>query len=250
MKRTTLILTLFLALLLLTGCGGEKPPALTATAAYFATANAALTQVAEPTATPQPTWTASPTATLWTTKTPSPAVYTLTPEGSQPSATRGVPCNDATFLTDVTIPDNTVLDPGESFTKTWRLRNDGSCAWTTDYTVALVSGDALDGEAVPLPNTVPVNQTVDVSVALKAPLEAGTYTGNWTIRNENGGSFGDLFFVTIQVNVSATATAPASSTPEPSPSNPATLSPTPEPADTASPTPTPEPESTPTTDPA
>ncbi|MFO8035725.1 MAG: hypothetical protein R6U57_03755 [Anaerolineales bacterium] len=59
--------------------------------------------------------------------------------------------------------------------------------------MALVSGDALDGEAVPLPNTMTINQMIDVSVALKVPLEAGTYTENCTIRNENGALLATYF---------------------------------------------------------
>ena len=35
----------------------------------------------------------------------------------------------AAFLGDVTIPDNTITAPGGAFIKTWRLRNDGNCAW-------------------------------------------------------------------------------------------------------------------------
>jgi hypothetical protein len=35
----------------------------------------------------------------------------------------------ATFLQDLAIADNTALPPSEPFTKSWRLRNDGSCVW-------------------------------------------------------------------------------------------------------------------------
>ena len=49
------------------------------------------------------------------TATPSPEDV-QTPSDIQASET----CTDsAAFVTDVTIPDNTNLDPGKSFTKTW-----------------------------------------------------------------------------------------------------------------------------------
>ena len=45
-------------------------------------------------------------------------------------------CTDrAQFVTDVTVPDGTKYDPGATFTKTWRLRNVGTCTWTTAYTM-------------------------------------------------------------------------------------------------------------------
>ena len=52
----------------------------------------------------------------------------------------------ATFLADVTIPDNTVIPPGTSFVKTWKLRNDGNCAWgpgTTVDSMMLVGGTTM-----------------------------------------------------------------------------------------------------------
>lgn len=240
MKRNAFWLVISLILLLAAGCRGQDQASLTATAEFMATAEAALTQVAQPSPTLQPTWTASPTATPWEETTPTPAVFTLTPIAGQPSSTVGVPCDDAAFITDVTIPDDTELNPGESFTKTWRVRNDGSCAWTAEYSVAFVSGDRMGGEATALDQTVPVNQTADVSVDLKAPLEAGTYTGNWTIRNANGVSFGDLFYVRIVVPESATATF----TPQPATATP-TASATPEASSTPAPTDTPAPTNTP-----
>ncbi|MCJ7513005.1 MAG: NBR1-Ig-like domain-containing protein [Anaerolineales bacterium] len=77
---------------------------------------------------------------------------------------------------------------GASFTKTWRLKNVGTCTWTSGYELIFDSGDrrsapdslTLTGGAVPL------GETVDVSVGLKAPGEAGTYQGYFKIRNPSG----------------------------------------------------------------
>ena len=38
------------------------------------------------------------------------------------------PCNNAVFVSE-TVPDGTEYDVGESFTKTWRLKNVGTCTW-------------------------------------------------------------------------------------------------------------------------
>ena len=41
-------------------------------------------------------------------------------------------CDWMAFVTDVTIPDGTVLQPNETFVKTWRIKNIGTCAWNTN----------------------------------------------------------------------------------------------------------------------
>jgi len=39
-------------------------------------------------------------------------------------------CDRAQFISDVTVPDGTTFAPGATFTKTWRLKNSGTCTWT------------------------------------------------------------------------------------------------------------------------
>ncbi len=131
------------------------------------------------TETPQP-----PSAT----DTPS---ITLTPTGPSPTpGTAG--CTDrASFVSDVTIPDDTNIAANASFTKTWRLRNNGTCTWTSSYALVFDSGNNMSGPAsVPLPGNVAPNQTVDLSVTLRGPATNGTYRGNWKLRNAQGVLFG------------------------------------------------------------
>ena len=82
-------------------------------------------------------------------------------------------CDRAQFIADVTVPDGTNVLPGLTFAKTWRLKNIGTCTWTTSYTLVFASGDALGGSSVNLPSTVVPGQTVDVSVSLTAPEHSG-----------------------------------------------------------------------------
>jgi hypothetical protein len=108
-----------------------------------------------------------------------------------PTATQGE-CDQAGFEKDVTIPDNTVLSPGEQFTKTWRLRNDGTCTWNSSYALVFDRGDAMGGpaSATLTSNPIPPGETVDVSIVLIAPETAGTYQGYWKLRNPAGQVFG------------------------------------------------------------
>ena len=121
-----------------------------------------------------------------------------------PSATFG-PCNRADFVSDVTVPDNTVFAPGAAFTKTWRLRNTGACTWTTSYAVVFVDGDPLGGATANLAAPVEPGQQVDITVNLVAPGTPGTYKANWKLRSESAELFGlgkdgdSSFWVQIEV---------------------------------------------------
>jgi hypothetical protein len=113
------------------------------------------------------------------------------PAATAPSGTADEVCDRARFVQDVSVPDNTLYAPGTAFTKTWRLRNSGTCTWTTAYRAVFDSGDAMSAPAgVNLPQTVPPGETVDVSVAMIAPSENRGYTGYWMLENAAGNRFG------------------------------------------------------------
>jgi Ig-like domain from next to BRCA1 gene len=148
--------------------------------------------------------------------TPAPAADTPVPTNTQvpPSPTSGTAgCTDkATFVTDVTVPDNTYLDSGASFTKTWRLQNVGTCTWNTGYALVFDSGNAMGGPgSVSLPASVAPNATIDLSINLTAPTSNGNYKGNYKLRNDKGIVFGiganaDVAFWVL-INVGPTPTA-------------------------------------------
>ena len=121
-----------------------------------------------------------------------------------PTPTPKTYCDWAAFVKDVTIPDGTALKTGETFVKTWRLRNRGTCTWTPDYALVFSSSAQMgDTVAVKIPDTVPPGAKVDVSVALTAPSAPGDYRGYWMLRNASGTLFGlgeyanKAFFVDI-----------------------------------------------------
>lgn len=145
---------------------------------------------------PTSTATTAPTATYTPTTTP-----TSTPVGTPGSCT-----DQAKFVDDVTIPDNSQMLPAQDFIKTWRLQNTGTCTWTDQYALIFVSGDQMSGTSpLPLTGLTAPGNTVDVSVNLKAPGSVGTYQGNWELRNPNSVNFGtgnnasQPFYVLIDV---------------------------------------------------
>jgi len=142
------------------------------------------------------------------TVTPLPATPTSVPATNTPppTATKVSYCDWVAFVKDVTIPDGTKLSPGETFTKTWRLQNRGTCTWTPDYMLVFVNGDQMGSTtAVRLPSNVAPSQTVDVSVTLTAPDKRRNYVSYWMLRNPSGlvFGFGDnanrAFYVDINV---------------------------------------------------
>lgn len=201
-KLSRLVSTILFLALVLSACnlpgsstqeengGGNASAVLTAAAQ---TVEASLTQTAAQN---------TPTVAVLPTSTIAPPTVTLAaafPTNSVPAATATQDCNNADFVTDVTIPDGTILDPNESFTKTWRLKNAGTCSWTPSYAVVFSSGDSMSGPATQaLAGNVDPGQTMDISVDLKAPATGGDYTGYWKLRNAAGVTFA-TFYVTIKV---------------------------------------------------
>ncbi len=146
-----------------------------------------------------------------------PPVARVTPAGTaQPTATP-VPPTDTPlsgtgpggcvlkeeYVADVTIPDYTVLAPGASFVKTWRVKNSGTCTWDATYQMVFSDGDQMSGPAGVNINATAPNDSVEVSVNLTAPTTPGTYTGRWRVKASNGVIFGG---VTVVIVVPATPT--------------------------------------------
>ena len=143
------------------------------------------------------------------TVTPGVVPATLTPipiltNTPFPSATSN--CNVMQFVTDVTYADDSVLAPGQNFTKTWRIKNVGTCAWTPSYAVVFSNGNSMNGPSTQaLAGNVNPGQTLDVSVNLTAPASPDTYRGDWKIRDASGVLFG-AFYVKIKVQNAVTPT--------------------------------------------
>ena len=97
----------------------------------------------------------------------------------------------ASFVSDVTIADGTYVAPGSTFIKTWRIRNNGTTTWTTNYRLVFVSGTQMASQSsVNLPYNVAPGQTVDISVQMTAPTASGSYKSSWKLVNESGTQFG------------------------------------------------------------
>ena len=129
---------------------------------------------------PPPTVTGTP-PTATPSKTPAPVTPTVPPSA----------CDKVQFVSDVNFPDGTVVQPGAQFTKTWRLKNIGSCKWTTSYQIVFFSGEKMSAaSSASFTREVAVGETVDISMNMVAPTAAGSYRGYWMFKNASGALFG------------------------------------------------------------
>lgn len=100
-------------------------------------------------------------------------------------------CDVAAFISDVTYPDGSSVGMGVAFTKIWRIRNVGTCTWTPSYSLVFESGERFGAQSsVALPGNVAPGQSIDISIQLVAPNQAGRFKGFWRLRNPSGVLFG------------------------------------------------------------
>ena len=193
--KTKIFASTLLTLSLLTSCGvGSTEPTPTAVDIGAIQTSVVETVVAEITQTaaaftPTPTATQAATATLESTQSP-------TPNGSATP----IPCDDLEFVSDSSVPDGTQMTAGQEFVKTWKVKNIGTCTWTTGYNLINADyGEDMDGKTTALTVAVLPNAEAEISITLKAPSQPGTYSGYWRMANNNGFPFGKVLTVVIIV---------------------------------------------------
>ena len=107
--------------------------------------------------------------------------------------------SNSLYVADVTIPDDTRMAPGQTFTKTWRVRNNGKRPWGDGFRLVFVKGTAMTNQrSQALPACAP-GQEVEISIQQTAPTRRGTYFGDWKMRDDRGNLFGEVLFLRIVV---------------------------------------------------
>lgn len=131
-----------------------------------------------------------------------------------PQRALAAPCDAATFIADVTVPDGTIFPPTTNFVKTWRIKNTGTCTWTTSYKLVFAGGTDLSGaEELALPAAVAPGGNIDLSLNLVSLAGDGRFRGYWQLKNASGARFGvgpnadQAFWVEIVVRGGVPSTA-------------------------------------------
>lgn len=158
---------------------------------------------------------------------PAPIVPTATPVLPQPTATAvpPPPCIDGlAFVQHLTLDDRNMtvlatMNPGQFFAKGWRIRNVGTCAWDTSYSINFAQGNvgaaAMGGVATQIARRVQPGETYDLQIQLITPVVPGVYQAWWQMRNAQGIAFGQRLYLGIQVPPPATPTPLPTQTPAP-----------------------------------
>jgi hypothetical protein len=191
-------------MLILSACSAEATPdpaISTAIAQTVAAQNAG-----SATETPLPSATAVLTqGPLQFIPTLTPLVSAVAPTLPKSTASARTECGKASLISETT-PDGTIYAPGESFIKTWEIKNESNCTWDTSYKIVFWDGDVLGGGYVyNLPQNAPPGTTFPISIVLKAPAVEGPYTSEWMLQTPDGTEFGvgeysASFYADIVVN--------------------------------------------------
>jgi hypothetical protein len=126
------------------------------------------------------------------TPTSTPLPIQAPPPVAAPACT-----NNLTYLEDLSIPDGTVVSPGDALDKRWLVQNSGTCNWDDRYRLKFVSGSEL---GAPVEQTLyPARSGTEATIRIlfTAPTEPGTYQSAWQAYDPQGQPFGDPVFIQI-----------------------------------------------------
>jgi len=122
----------------------------------------------------------------------------VTPVVAQPTPTP--PCADnLRYIEDVTIPDGSLVSPGEELDKRWLVENNGTCNWDREYRLKLVVGPELGAAIAQQLYPARSGTQATIRIVFSAPADAGAYRSAWQAYSPDGRPFGDPVFIDIQV---------------------------------------------------
>jgi len=137
---------------------------------------------------------------------------TLVPTTTLPTATftpsKELCKNDAVFVTDLTIPDFSKLEPNKPMSKLWQIRNTGTCPWGPGYSVVFKEGHAMTTKLQHALYPAKPDANAIIQIDMTTPSSPGDYQGYWLIYDPDGIMFGHKLF--IKITVEETIEAPSS----------------------------------------
>jgi hypothetical protein len=152
---------------------------------------------------------ALPTVSFNSTATTPLAGFTPLPTAAAggstgPTASLGDACNNNVFISDVTIPDGTTVNPGVNFDKVWQVKNTGSCTWDDGYSLVYIGGsnpdlDPYNFQLKDKSDWVAGGATANLGLTLTTPCTPGDYQGTWRMRDDQGNYFGTPLTVIVKV---------------------------------------------------
>jgi len=182
--RRTFLCALGLLVLFLSGCGGTQIPATL----YLPPTRSLPTET--PTPIPVTIFTPAPDLPL-TEAAAAPTTFQDTP---QPICE-----NDLSFVSDLTVPDGSIFEPGATIDKRWRVENSGTCNWDSRYRLRFILGDAMGTTVEQLLFPARAGTQTEIAILFTAPDEPGVYRSEWQAYGADGAPFGDPIYMEVVV---------------------------------------------------
>jgi Ig-like domain from next to BRCA1 gene len=136
-----------------------------------------------------PTTQASPTPTL-----------TAQPIETPLATTTPICTNNLTFLETISVPDGTIVHPGDLVDKRWLVQNSGSCNWDERYQLRAITSTGLDAPTTQALYPARSGAKATIRIQLMAPPELGSFQSAWQAYDSQGKPFGDRLNLLIVVN--------------------------------------------------
>ncbi len=123
----------------------------------------------------------------------------ISPTPEPPSPTP-VCSSSLRFVEDLTYPDGTIVQAGQSVVKQWRVENNGTCNWDGRYTLRFAGGDALGAVSQQIPLYPAISgATAVIEIQFTAPQFPGAYRTDWQAYDADGQPFGETLYMEIIV---------------------------------------------------
>lgn len=150
-----------------------------------------------PTAPPpliEPTLIIKPTQQIIVQPSPLPTIPTTVPTLSPEECV-----NNLTFIADLTVPDNSTFNYGETIVKQWLVENSGTCNWDSSYRLRHTNGASLNAPEEIALYPARAGTQAAIQIIFTAPFTADFFVSEWQAFDGNGVAFGDPIFIKINV---------------------------------------------------
>jgi hypothetical protein len=152
---------------------------------------------------------ATPTLYVPPTGESTPAILTQAPSAADlesgndilsPQPTPSPDCIPGlVFLSDITIPDGTTVNPGEKLDKRWLVENNGSCNWDRRFSLRLIAGPDMGAQPEIALFPARSGTPAEIRILFTAPPDPGTHRSAWQAQDPQGNLFGDPIFIDVVV---------------------------------------------------
>jgi hypothetical protein len=107
--------------------------------------------------------------------------------------------NNLHFISDVTIPDNSLVTVGASIDKQWLVENSGTCNWNSSYRLKHLGGAVLGAQEEMMLYPARAGTQATIEIIFTAPFAEGAYESAWQAVDRDGTPFGDLIYMRVTV---------------------------------------------------